>query len=208
MSPRIKICGITRLEDAEAAVELGVHALGFVFWPESPRAITRDAAHAIARRLPPHVARVGVFVNAPVDQVLATVRDVGLDVVQLHGDEDAHEFARVPAQLIKSVALEDASAVARALALPPPVTPLVDAADRVRRGGTGRAANWPAAAHIAASRPIILAGGLSAANVAEAIAAVRPWGVDVSSGVESAPGRKSLEKLTAFCRAVRGLEPS
>ena len=208
MSPRIKICGITRLEDAEAAVRLGVHALGFVFWPESPRRIARATAHAIARTLPSHVVRVGVFVNAPVDEVTATVREVGLDVVQLHGDETAHEFARVPAQLIKSVTLEDASAVARALALPPTVTPLVDAADRVRRGGTGRAANWEAAAQIAARRAIILAGGLTAANVADAIALVHPWGVDVSSGVESAPGLKSLEKLTAFCRAVRGLEPS
>jgi phosphoribosylanthranilate isomerase len=148
------------------------------------------------------------LVTAPIDEVTATVREVGLDVVQLHGDEIAHEFARVPAQLIKSVTLEDAAAVGRALALPPPVTPLIDAADRVRRGGTGRAANWEAAAQIAARRAVILAGGLTAANVADAIATVRPWGVDVSSGVESAPGLKSLEKLTAFCRAVRGLEPS
>lgn len=206
MNPRVKICGITRLEDAEAAVRLGADAIGFVFWPASPRVITTEVAREIARRLPPHVVRVGVFVDAGVDAVTAMTRDVGLDAVQLHGDETAHDYAHVPARLIKSVTLDDHAHIARALALPSPVTALVDAHDAVRRGGTGQRANWAAAALVASRRAVILAGGLSPDNVRDAIASVRPWGVDVSSGVESAPGIKNLERLTAFFHAVAGQE--
>ncbi len=200
--PRIKICGLTRSEDAAQAVHLGADALGFILWPGSPRAISPDAARAIAQSVPPLLVRVGVFVNASPHEVAELARFVGLDAVQLHGDEALEHFAAVPARVIRAIALESDDDVARASGWPSHVTPLVDASDPVRRGGTGREADWRLAADLAARRPIILAGGLSNANVARAIMAVRPWGVDVSSGVESAPGIKSAAKLEEFFAAV------
>ena len=200
--PRVKICGITRLEDAELAVKLGAHAVGFIFWPRSPRAITRDRARSIAAALPPFVTRVGVFVNTPAADVIDTVQVAGLDVVQLHGDEDLSAYASVGVRLVRSVTLADDEAVERVSLLPSSVTPLVDAADDVQRGGTGRRADWRLAARLADRRPMILAGGLTPDNVAEAVRAVRPWGVDVSSGIEHSPGIKSRERMQAFFAAL------
>jgi phosphoribosylanthranilate isomerase len=200
--PRVKICGITRAEDAARAISLGAEAIGFVLWPASPRAIAVDRARVIARALPPLVVRVGVFVNAPPDEIAAIVRDVGLDAVQLHGDEDAARYADVPARLIKAVPVDEAGDVDRARALPDFVTPLVDVRDPVRRGGTGRTADWSAAADLARSRPIILAGGLTAENVADAVRRVAPWAIDVSSGVEQAPGIKNESRLAALFDAL------
>jgi phosphoribosylanthranilate isomerase len=208
-APRVKVCGITRREDAELAVRLGAAAIGFVFWPSSPRVIAPEAARAIGAGLPSLVVRVGVFVNAPVAEVARVAREAGLDAVQLHGDEDVSQYASVPARVIKAVTAESDADVASALALPPHVTPLVDAHDPELRGGTGRRARWTGAAAIASQRGVILAGGLVAGNVADAIAAVRPWALDVSSGVEDAPGIKSAERLEAFFAAVRdGRGPS
>ncbi|HUL73010.1 MAG TPA: phosphoribosylanthranilate isomerase [Vicinamibacterales bacterium] len=202
MRPRVKICGITRVEDAALAARLGADALGFVFWPESPRAISPAAARLVAAAVPPLVARVGVFVNASPAEVADVARRVGLDAVQLHGDEPAEAYASVPARLIKAVVLHDEGDVDRAAALPPHVTPLVDAADRAQRGGTGRLADWQRAADLARRRPVMLAGGLTAENVADAIRLVRPWAVDVSSGVETTPGVKNAERLTRFLAAI------
>lgn len=199
---RMKVCGLTRAADAALAVELGADALGFVFWSTSPRAVSREAARAVHATLPPFVARVGVFVDASPDDVASTVREVGLDVVQLHGDEPAEAFARVGARIVKVATLEGDDDVRRVVGWPGWVMPLVDAVDRDRRGGTGRLADWARAAQVAAARPTLLAGGLTAANVGEAIRRVRPWGVDVSSGVEEAPGVKSPERLRAFALAV------
>jgi phosphoribosylanthranilate isomerase len=202
MTPRIKVCGITRVEDAAAAVELGAAAVGFVFWPRSPRRIAVETAREIGGILPPFVARIGVFVDMPVDDVARIVDDARLDGVQLHGDEKTDPYRQLKARLIKAVTLDSDTDVKAAATLPAHVTVLVDATDRVRRGGTGRVADWTNAAALAAQRPIILAGGLTAANAAEAIRQVRPWAVDVSSGVESAPGVKSRERLEAFFAAV------
>jgi phosphoribosylanthranilate isomerase len=202
MTPRVKVCGITRIEDASQAVRLGASALGFVFWPDSPRAISVQAARDVARAVPPLVARVGVFVGASPDEVARIADDVGLDAVQLHGDERVDGYERVKSRLIKAVTLNSDDDVLHAAALPAHVTPLVDATDHVRRGGTGQVADWTHAAALAARRPIILAGGLTAANVADAIRQVRPWALDVSSGVESAPGIKSRDRLEAFFAAI------
>jgi len=202
MTPRIKVCGITRVEDAAAAAELGAAAVGFVFWPRSPRRIPIETAREIGGILPPFVARIGVFVDMPADDVVRIVDDARLDGVQLHGDEKTDQYRKLKARLIKAVTLGSDTDVMAAATLPAHVTVLVDATDRVRRGGTGRVADWTNAAALAAQRPIILAGGLTAANVGDAIRQVRPWAVDVSSGVESAPGVKSRERLEAFFAAV------
>ena len=202
MPVRVKICGLTRAEDAADAVRLGASALGFVFWPPSPRVVTADAARAIAAPLPALVARVGVFVDAPPADVLEIVRQVGLDVVQLHGGEDVEAYAALPVRLIKAVTLDSTADVDRAADLPAAVTVLVDAPDPVRRGGTGRAANWTWAAALARRRPVMLAGGISADNVADAVRAVRPWAIDVSSGVEIAPGVKSADRMRSLFRVL------
>jgi phosphoribosylanthranilate isomerase len=200
----VKICGLTRGEDAELAVALGASAVGFIFWPKSPRVVSPARAREIGDRLPPFVTRVGVFVDEPPAGVERIVDLARLDCVQLHGDETLEDFRTLRARVIKTVTLDDAGAVARAKGLPAGVIPLVDATDRERRGGTGRAADWDRAADLAATRTTILAGGLTAENVRAAVERVRPWAIDTSSGVESAPGVKSAERLRRFFAAVAG----
>jgi len=200
---RVKICGLTRAEDAHLAVALGADAVGFVLWSKSPRVIEADQAAAIARTLPAFVTRVGVFVNASPDDVRRVVREIGLDVAQLHGDERVADYVGVAAKVVKVVSLGDDADVRSAVALPVEVTVLVDAVDRERRGGTGERADWTRAARLARERPVILAGGLVAADVGDAIRRVRPWAIDVSSGVEDRPGIKSADKLRALFAAVR-----
>lgn len=203
MTPvRVKICGITRAEDAELAVRLGAHAIGFVFWPNSPRAIEPRAARAISDRLPPLVVRVGVFVDAAPDDVARIVQEAGLEAVQLHGDESTDLYERIPTRLVKAVTVASAADVERAATLPAHVTLLVDAHDPVKRGGTGQRANWKWAAALAARRPVILAGGVTAENAAAALRAVRPWALDVSSGVEDAPGVKSADRMKKLFAAI------
>jgi phosphoribosylanthranilate isomerase len=198
---RVKICGITRAEDAGLAAAAGADAIGFVFWPKSPRAVTPAQAAAIwtAGAL---VARVGVFVNEPPAIVRDIVRDAGLTAVQLHGDEQVEEYFSCGAPLIKAISLFDAASVSTAAALPASVTVMVDASDQVRRGGTGQLADWAHAAELARVRPIILAGGLTPANVSDAIRQVQPWAIDVSSGVEVSPGIKNAASLTALFGAI------
>jgi phosphoribosylanthranilate isomerase len=195
----VKICGITRLADAEAAIAAGASAIGFVFWPDSPRAIDPYRARDIVRRVPPFVTTVGVFVNQPAAQVNAIASLVGLGAVQLHGDEDLQFANGVKRPVLKAVGLTSH----RPMSWPRHVMLLVDAHDPVRRGGTGRAADWTFAASIARERPIVLAGGLTADNVAEAVGRVRPFGIDVSSGVESAPGVKDHDRLAALFSRLR-----
>ena len=200
---RVKICGLTRAADAELAVELGADAVGFILWQGSPRTVTADRAREIARALPPFVTRVGVFVNRPPVEVAALADEIGLDVVQLHGDEQVGDYADACRRLIKNMALTGDDAVAAARALPAHVMPLVDAFDPVRRGGTGRMADWSRAAALARGRRVMLAGGLTSDNVGDAIKTVRPWAVDVSSGVEDEPGIKSADRMRRFFAAVR-----
>jgi phosphoribosylanthranilate isomerase len=202
---RVKICGMTRLEDAELAIDLGADAIGFIFWPGSPRAITAERVAVISRRLPPFVTRVGVFVNAAPAEVRAMVTTAGLDAVQLHGDEAVEDFDGVNARILRGMSVEDDDALDLAVRLPAHVMPLVDAADRSRRGGTGQLADWDRAYALAGQRPIILAGGLTAENVSDAVRRVRPWGIDVSSGVEDAPGIKNADRLRALFDEVARL---
>jgi tryptophan synthase beta chain len=198
----VKICGITRAEDARLAAELGASAVGFVFWHASPRLIDADRAREIVGALPPFVAAVGVFVNQPPEFVRRVAEHVGLSAVQLHGDEDVATVRQFGRRIIKSVRAIEAEA-GPVVDWPEEIKVLVDAADATRRGGTGRAADWAVAARLAARRPLILAGGLTAGNVAAAIRSVNPAGVDVSSGIESSPGVKDPAKMRAFFAAVQ-----
>jgi phosphoribosylanthranilate isomerase len=197
---RVKVCGITRPEDAVLAAEAGAAAIGMILWPGSPRAVTTDQARAIVAALPPLVQAVGVFVNAPPVDVARAAAAIGLDLVQLHGDEQADQWRGFEWPIVRATSLETAGGdawdgIARAW--------LLDAHDPRRRGGTGRTIDWDAAAGVARRRAVILAGGLTADNVAQAIARVRPAAVDVSSGVERAPGIKEAARLRAFVAAVR-----
>jgi phosphoribosylanthranilate isomerase len=197
----MKFCGITRVADAWAAADLGAAAIGFVFAPASPRAIAPQAARAIAVTLPPFLQRVGVFVDLPAAEVRRIAEHVGLDAVQLHGRESAADAAAAWPRVIKALA-RDGDPVVAASAWPETVTLLVDAATGDAPGGTGQLADWPAAAGLARQRRLVLAGGLTAENVGEAIAIVRPYAVDVSSGIEVRPGEKSVARMRAFARAV------
>jgi phosphoribosylanthranilate isomerase len=199
---RVKVCGIAREEDALCAVRYGADAVGFLLWPGSPRAVSLERAAAIAKMLPSFVWKVGVFVNATPDEVEHAAMVAGLDVAQLHGDEDVELYRGLSVRIMKAIAVSGPDDVEEALALPADVMPLVDADDPARRGGTGQNASWAHAALIARARPTILAGGLNAENIVDAVEAVRPWGVDVSSGLEDAPGVKNAKKLAVFFAAV------
>ncbi|MGH8638253.1 MAG: phosphoribosylanthranilate isomerase [Burkholderiales bacterium] len=203
LQPRVKICGIRRPEDAQLAVELGAHALGFVFWPNSPRAVTAEQARIVIDRVPPFVAAVGVFVNQAPADVLDTARRAGLTAIQLHGDEEASAYAGCGWRVIKALPVGKDFTLSAVEDVPAEMTVLLDAHDPVRRGGTGRAIEWSVAATAARVRPIVLSGGLTPANVRTAIDAVQPFAVDVSSGVESAPGVKDETKMRAFFAALR-----
>jgi phosphoribosylanthranilate isomerase len=197
----LKICGMTRLADALHATEQGATAVGFVFWEKSPRYIAPERAAEIIAALPSAVTTVGVFVNEVIDRVQAVAATTGLNVVQLHGDEPPDYGACLTYPVFRSVTLVDADDVIESWPIGTPF--LLDAADRERRGGTGMTVDWPRAALLARRRRVILAGGLTADNVGEAIEAVNPYGVDVSSGVEEAPGVKDYVKVARFLENAR-----
>lgn len=206
----VKICGITRPQDAELAADLGASALGFVFWPNSPRRITAETVRAMTANVPASVLKVGVFVDQPVADVARTMEEAGLDVAQLHGHESPEYCRRLKAEygvagfsrtVFKAIGLADNGATAID-DFDPDVVLLVDAHDPARFGGTGKTVNWDSARKIAATRSTILAGGLNAANIKLAVRSVRPYGVDVSSGVESAPGVKDPYRLRTFFEAL------
>ena len=199
---KVKVCGIRRREDAELAVQLGAAALGFVFWPGSPRAVTVADARAIVRTLPPFVVPVGVFVNQSVEEVSEIAAGAGLGAVQLHGDEDATVYAGCPCRVIKALPVGPGFTMAAVDGVPAEMGLLLDAHDPIRRGGTGRTIEWSVAAAAARRRAIVLSGGLTPENVHEAIRTVRPYAVDVSSGVELAPGLKDESRLRAFFGAL------
>ena len=200
---KVKICGIRRLEDAMTAIELGANALGFVFWPGSPRFIEPDEAREIVAAVPALVTTVGVFVDQPVEHVGEVARGLNLGAVQLHGHEHIEAFTGLSPQVIKSVPMANGIDVESLLSnVPMGATVLLDAHDPVRRGGTGRTIDWNRAAAAARRRPVILSGGLNADNVRAAIETVHPYAIDVSSGVESSPGVKDVSKLRALFAAV------
>jgi len=211
----IKICGFKTLPDTLAAIEAGAGYLGFNFYPKSVRFITTEACAKITsvlKREHPQVKLVGVFVNAPLDEVKRVLETCSLDLAQLHGDETPEMLHALDGKAFKAFrgvphhvngfAREGAPAL------------LVDAAVKGAYGGTGVTADWSAAAKLAQRYPLLLAGGLNPENVADAVRQVRPWGVDVASGVEvplqvgrkASPGEKDAAKMSAFVKAVKGLE--
>lgn len=201
---RVKICGLTNRDDALHAAACGADALGFVFYAASPRCVQPDLVAAIGAELPPFVTRVGLFVNEEPQRIRAIVAACGLDAVQLHGDEPPEACLGLPCRVIKGVRPRTPADLA-ALAAYPVAALLIDAAVPGQFGGTGQLADWELARQFAARQRIILAGGLTAANVAQAVRQVRPYAVDVSSGVESSPGRKDPELVARFMRAAKGL---
>ena len=201
---KIKICGIKTLNDALAAIEAGADYLGFNFYPKSVRFIEKDACAEITSVLKneyPHIELVGVFVNSSVEDVKDILEDCSLDLAQLHGDETAETLNELEGKAFKAFRgipeningfeRQDAPAF------------LVDASVKGLYGGTGVAADWNGAAELAKKYQLLLAGGLTPENVADAVRQVKPWGVDVASGVESAPGEKDAAKMKAFVQAVR-----
>jgi len=200
----VKICGITRVQDAQLAVELGATALGFIFWPRSPRYIAPAQAREIVQQLPTTVTKVGVFVDEPIELVTQMLDFAGLDMGQLHGAESP-EYCRQLGQTrtIKAVAMKNGAPPALG-DFDDDVLILLDAHDPTQYGGTGRTIDWDAARQIAGARKTILSGGLNAANIRAAINSVQPYGVDVSSGVESAPGVKDEVRLKSFFEALNG----
>jgi len=200
----VKICGVTRADDALAAVDAGASAIGFVFWPDSPRYVDPYRARAIRAALPPFVTAVGVFVNQPVEYVSGVASLVRLGAVQLHGDETPQYASLLSAPIVKALPLTTLGESDLA-AWPDETMVLLDVHDPVKRGGTGRTIDWDAAATISARRRIVLAGGLTPDNVADAVARVRPFGIDVSSGVEVSPGIKDHRRVRALFEALHGI---
>jgi phosphoribosylanthranilate isomerase len=196
MTVKLKVCGITSIEDARAAIECGAEYLGFNFYPKSPRYISPQSAQAIIEQLLDEIISVGVFVNeaAPEDvvEILATSRT---KMAQLHGDESPDYCRRVGAERVIKALRIDADFNPRRVLDYPAAAVLLDAYDAKLYGGTGKTANWEVAREAAKLTKVFLAGGLSPDNVAEAIRAVEPFAVDVNSGVERAPGRKDADKL-------------
>jgi phosphoribosylanthranilate isomerase len=201
MNMFLKVCGITRLTDARYAVQHGATALGFVFWPESPRYITPDRAAEIIAELPSTTTAVGVFVNEPVEGIKAVVAKTGINAVQLHGDEPPAYAGELEWPVLRSITVDEADETCASW--PVDTTFLLDAGDPVRRGGTGTTVDWSGAAAVARARRVVLAGGLTPVNVGDAITIVRPFGVDVSSGVEEAPGVKNFDKVARFLENAR-----
>ena len=202
MTVRVKICGLTRLEDALAAVRLGADALGFNFWPGSKRFIAPAEARAIVRRLPPLVTTVGVFVDPTHDEAVAAAALSGVQVLQLHGAESPGLGRSFQLPVVKALPVGGPEALSAAEPWAGFSGLLLDAPSP-GHGGSGLTCHWPTAHELARRGPVILAGGLHHGNVAAAIAAVQPWAVDVASGVELAPGLKDLELLGRFIRAAK-----
>ena len=206
---RVKMCGTTRLEDALAAVRCGIDALGFIFYPKSPRFITPENAKPIIETLPPFIDRVGVFVNASHQEVIRTA-GCGLSYLQLHGDEPA-DYCRALREMLPVCGIIKAFRVGDA-SKPEDFAPYNDCVDAFLLdtyakgipGGTGISFDWSVIDSLALQRPIILAGGLTPENVANAIAAVRPYAVDINSGVELQPGIKDHDRLASLMRIVAG----
>jgi phosphoribosylanthranilate isomerase len=207
METRVKICGITNPADALETVAAGADAIGLVFASGSSRRITPATAAAISQELPPFVARVGLFVNAPAQEIIAAIETAGLDTIQLHGDETP-EFAaqfRRHVKVIRAFRVRGADTLKQLVAFEQVTDAwLLDAYVPGQHGGTGAQFDWDLAVQVGGEgRPVILAGGLNPANVAEAVRQVKPFAVDVSSGVESSPGRKDPEKVRAFVVAAK-----
>lgn len=199
---KIKICGITNLNDAFLALDLGADALGFVFYRHSKRYISSEDAYGIISELPPFVKTVGVFVNQSVEELKSMKREIGFDLFQLHGDEEPDYCRELGNSVIKAMRVKDNINQDDIDSFPVQAF-LFDAYSTGDFGGTGTSFNWELLKGIALQKSVILSGGLTCENVAEAIDIVNPYAVDVSSGVEDYPGKKNPVKLKAFIKAVR-----
>ncbi len=199
---RVKICGITCEKDALAAVRAGADALGFVFYEKSSRAVAPDQVAAIVKSLPPFVTTVGLFVNAETELISRIMTQTGLQVVQLHGDETPAQCRLLDWPVIKALRIRDAGSLQQVHTYPVAAV-LLDAWSQESYGGTGQQFDWQLVQDLGCDRPVILAGGLNPDNVAGAVHKVRPYAVDVSSGVESSPGRKDAKLIADFIRQVR-----
>ena len=206
MSTRVKICGITNLADAQTAIEAGADALGFIFYEKSPRRMTIPAAAEISKQLPPFILRVGVFVNAAEDLVTRAISECGLSLLQFHGEEPPEFCTRFGLMSMKAFRIRDAESL-KELPKYPTEAWLLDAYSAENLGGTGEKFNWDLAVEAQKfGKPVFLAGGLTPENVAAAVRKVQPFGVDVSSGVESSSGKKDHARMRAFIANVRQAE--
>lgn len=203
MSTKVKICGITTTEDAQAATAAGADMIGLMFYEKSPRQVTLSQAAKIARSVSPYVLRVGVFVEPEEALVIRAIGECGLNLLQFHGNETSEFCTQFGLMSIKAVRMRDEASL-QALKDYKTEAFLLDAYSQAGLGGTGEKFNWDLALQAKdLGRPIFLAGGLTPENVQDAIKKVRPYAVDVSSGVESAPGKKDPEKMRAFIESVR-----
>jgi len=201
---RVKICGLTRVEDVKSAVEAGADAIGFVF-TKSPRRISVATAIGLVNHVPQGILRVGLFLNQDRSEIDHVVNSIPLDVLQFHGSETEQECSVFDLPWLKAVAMENAESAKQAERdFPNAMGLLLDSHTAGKRGGSGKAFDWSLSRPL--SKPVWLAGGLDAENVAEAIRVVRPYAVDVSSGVEVSPGIKDADKIMAFIKAVRAVE--
>ncbi len=205
MSAKVKICGVTNVADALAAAEAGADMIGLNFYEGSPRHISLQTAMEIHRALPPFVLRVGVFVNPEEELVMRALGECGLSLLQFHGDEPSEFCTQFGAMSMKAFRIQDAGSL-QALENYQTDAFLLDAHSKNGLGGTGETFNWDLAVEAQKfGKPIFLAGGLKPENVADAVRQVQPFAVDVSSGVESAPGKKDVAKVRAFIEAVRAV---
>ena len=206
MKTRVKICGITNVADGLAAAEAGADMIGLMFYESSPRHITLARAAEISRALPPFLMRVGVFVNAPADFVLRAISECNLTMLQFHGDETSDFCTQFGLMNMKAIRVRDAGSLAQLEHYQTDAF-LLDAHSKNGLGGTGEKFNWDLAVEAQKfGKPIFLAGGLTPENVVDAVRKVHPFGVDVSSGVESAPGIKDHAKVKAFITAAKFVE--
>lgn len=199
---KVKICGMTQVKDVVYAVEQGVDAVGFIFYKKSSRSVTMKAVREIIAKLPPFVDTVGVFVNETVERVNKTAEYCGLDLVQLHGDESPAFCRKIKRRVIKALRIKDIQSI-KQLEKYSVSGFLLDTFSEDMHGGTGKVFDWNLVHPAKKIGPVILAGGLTPRNVRQAISQARPYGVDVCSGVEKAPGIKDLEKVRAFLKNIR-----
>ncbi len=200
---KVKICGLTSVDDALRCIEAGADAIGLNFWPASPRCVDVPMARAIVEAGGDHVQMVGVFVDFSVDRIRGILMETGVDWAQLHGTEPPEALAALLPQAYKAISVKDGSAIELARSYPGEHI-LLDASVPGIPGGTGRTFDWAIAAEVQKERKLTLAGGLTPGNVAEAVATVNPFRVDVASGVESAPGRKDPDLVKRFIDAAKG----
>jgi len=199
---RIKICGITNLEDALLSAYLGADALGFIFAKESPRAITPESARSIIDKLPPFIVSVGVFVDSPEEEIVSIIKHTGIQCVQLHGNESPSDYSKIKIPVIKAFRVNEHFQMDTLLRFPA-LAYLLDTFVKEKAGGTGKTFDWDIAIAAQSYGKIILAGGLTPENIADAIRKVHPYGIDINSGVESSPGNKDKRKLQKLFNTIQ-----